>query len=181
MSGAREIRVELERGDTRRYRSLLHRPDGLVVAFEGGSYNKIGGGRDLPHDLAHLIVEDELDLRLGVWGVLAAGGMFRHAEVVEGRRAPHATRRGREVISAAGDRIMQAEVLVRAVCDAVAEASTDARAVRRAAGERWASDALTDAALERCSARLHAGSAAWGALAPGERLREAWRRPLARL
>ena len=175
------VLVELERGETRRYRSLLHRPDGLVVAFEGGSYNRIGGGRDLPHDLAHLIVEDELDLRLGVWGVLAAGGMFAHATVVEGRRAPHATRRGREVIAAAGDRIMQAEVLVRAVCDAVAEGAADASAVRRGVGERWDSDALTDAALERAAARLRAGSEAWAALKPGGRLRETWRRPVARL
>ena len=31
----------------------------------------------LPHDLAHLVVENELALREGVWGVLVAGGMLR--------------------------------------------------------------------------------------------------------
>ncbi len=73
------------RGETRRYRSRLQRPAG-----------------ELPHDLAHLVVEDELGLRSGVWGVIVAGGMSGHAVVVAGRRKPQATRRGREIIARAG-------------------------------------------------------------------------------
>lgn len=171
------VAVEFERREGRRYRSLLHRADGVVVAFEGGAFNTIGGAPgELPHDLAHLIVEDELGLRSGVWGVLAAGGLFSHATVVAGRQAPHAARRGRQVVDAAGDRIMQAEMLTRAVCDAVAGSGpADPAAIRRAIGERWWSEQLTAAALGRAAERLQAGAAAWAALAPGETLVEQWR------
>ncbi|MDW5596942.1 hypothetical protein VSS74_21520, partial [Conexibacter stalactiti] len=140
------MRVEFVKEKGRRYRSRLHRADGVVVEFEGGAWNKVGRRPgELPHDLAHLIVEDELGLREGVWGVLAAGGMFRHATVVAGRRAPKATRHGRDVIDEAGDRIMQAEILTRVVCDACAgalaagaaapAAAAPAAAPRRGPGE----------------------------------------------
>lgn len=160
----------------RRYRSSLRRADGLEVEFAGGSYNRVGGpARELPHDLAHLIVEDELDLRQGVWGVLAAGGMFGHARVVSGRRAPHAARHGRAVIAEAGDRIMQAEILTRAVCDGVlAGPAIDPAALRRDVGERWWSDTVTPPALARARERLLDGAVRWAALAPEEPLRETW-------
>jgi hypothetical protein len=67
--------VEFIKTATTRYRSVLHCPEGIVVEFDGGSYNKIGGRPEaVPHDLAHLVVEDELELTAGVWGVLVAGG-----------------------------------------------------------------------------------------------------------
>ena len=84
--------IEFLKDDGRRYRALLHRPDGVDVAFDGGAYNRVGGPvGEVPHDIAHLIVEDELRLRSGVWGVLVAGGMFGHATVVAG--AARRTRR----------------------------------------------------------------------------------------
>ncbi len=172
--------IEVRKGSTRRYQSLLRRPDGIDVVFDGGSYNKIGPAGEVPHDLAHLIVEDELGLRLGVWGVLVAGGMFRHARVVAGRRSPHATRRGREVIARAGDQIMQAEILTRAVCDLIAiAAKPDVTQVRRAVGERWWTDAVTVEALDRAGRRLHDAADAWSRLAPGDAIRTAWRWPVA--
>lgn len=169
--------VEFFRGERRFYRSLLHRSDGLQVEFQGGAYNTVGGpAPEVPHDLAHLIVEEELGLRRGVWGVLAAGGMFRHARVVAGRRAPHARRRGRAVVEEAGEEIMQAEILTRLVCDVAAgERAPDPHALRREVGERWWSDAVTPAALDRARTRLRAAAAAWAALGPGEPLQVAWR------
>ncbi len=161
--------------ERRRYRSLLRRADGVEVAFDGGAYNKLGGGAELPHDLAHLIVERELGLDRGVWGVLAAGGLFRHATVVSGRQAPHAARRGRELVEAAHVAIMQAELLTRVVCDAsVAGPTFDPAAATGELGERRWRELLTPAAVERCDALLAAGASAWAALAPGERLVERW-------
>ncbi len=163
----------------RRYRSLLRRADGVEVAFEGGAYNRVGGGAQLPHDLAHLIVERELGLGQGVWGVLAAGGLFRHATVVAGRQAPHAARRGRELVEAAGDAIMQAELLTRVVCDACAAGRPfDAAALRRVNGEGWWSELVTRDVVERCDTLLADAARAWAALAPGARLIERW--PVAR-
>lgn len=176
MGGAR---IELLRGESRRYRSRLQRPDGVVVELDGGAYNRVGGvPGELPHDLAHLVVEDELALRSGVWGVLVAGGMFGHATVVSGRRRPQATRRGREIVARAGDEIMRAEILTRAVCDlCAAGASADPAAVRRAVGERWWTDAVTPAALGRACDRLREGAAQWARLAPGEAIGAVWRLP----
>lgn len=171
--------VEFEKGAGRRYRSLLHRADGVVVAFDGGAFNKVGGSAgELPHDLAHLVVEEELGLRAGVWGVLAAGGLFSHATVVSGRQKPHAARRGRAVVDAAGDEVMQAEILTRAVCDAAAGTGpAEPQAIRRAIGERWWSDTVTRPALDRAAARLRTAGAEWSTLPPGGRLTTAWRLP----
>jgi hypothetical protein len=152
------------------------RGDGVEVELEGGSYDRVGGpAGEVPHDLAHLIVEDEFGLTDGVWGVLAAGGMFGGARVVAGRRPPHATRRGRETVVASRERVMQAEVLTRAVCDACAgDLPADPVAIRRALGKRWWSEAVTAAALERCRGRLHEAGARWAALEPGEALEVTW-------
>lgn len=110
-----------------------------------------------------------------MWGVLAAGGMFGHARVVSGRRAPHAARRGREVVTDAREEVMQAEMLTRAVCDVCAGAlDADPRAIRRALGRRWWSDAVTAAALERCRERLQGAGERWAALRPGEALEAVW-------
>jgi hypothetical protein len=154
----------------------MRRADGLEVELEGGSYNRVGGSAgEVPHDVAHLIVEDEFGLTDGVWGVLAAGGMFGHARVVAGRRAPHATRRGREAVAEARDEVMRAELLTRAVCDLCAGASdAEPRTIRRALGKRWFSDAVTEAAVERCRERLQEAGARWAALAPGEALEMTW-------
>jgi hypothetical protein len=169
------VRIEFLKGRSRRYESLLHRPDGVDVAFEGGSYNKVGPRSEVPHDLAHLIVEGELRLQHGVWGVLVRGGLFGHARVVAGRQAPHAARRGREVIAQAGDRIMQAEILTRAVCDACAgELPADPPAIERAVGSRWWSESVTSTALDRASARLRAAAKRWAQLAPESPLEEGW-------
>ena len=153
----------MHKGPTRRYRSILHRADGVEVELDGGAYNRLGA-RELPHDIAHLIVEDELGLDRGVWGVLAAGGLFRGASVRAGRQKPHAARRGREVVAAATEQLNQAEMLVRVVCDAAGAGRVD---LRTRTGERWWSETLTEAAVARAIERLGRAADDWAALAPG--------------
>jgi len=172
--------IDFINGVTNRYRSVLHRLDGVDVELDGGSYNKVGGrpGR-IPHDIAHLIVEAELALTTGVWGVLGAGGLFPQSTVIGGRQAPHAAERARAIVGAAGDRITQAEILTRVVCDVsrgVLPRASDA--LRRAVGERWWTDDLTADALERSRTRLAAAAATWAALAPGEAFTQVWALPL---
>jgi hypothetical protein len=138
-STRKRMKIEFFKPERRRYRSVLHRRDGLVIELDGGGYNKVGGeARELPHDLAHFVVEDGLGLEAGLWGVLAAGGLFGHAKVIAGRRPPHATKRAQAVVDAAGDRLSQAEMLTRFVCDlALHGADRDVRRLKTAAGERW--------------------------------------------
>ena len=173
------VKVEFHKGEQRRYRALLHRPDGCDVAFDGGAYNRVGGpAGDLPHDIAHLIVEEELGLRSGVWGVLVAGGMFRHAVVVGGRRAPHAGRRGREIIAPAGVIPMKAQIHKSAVCDlAASDADLEPLALRSAVGERWWSDSVTRLSLDRARGRLRDAAEQWAELFPSEVLAAIWRLP----
>jgi len=168
------LAVEVHKGPTRRYRSVLHRADGVEVELDGGAYNRLGT-RELPHDIAHLIVEDELGLDRGVWGVLAAGGLFRGASVRAGRQKPHAARRGREVVDASVEQLNQAEMLTRAVCDLAGAGTADLRALRARTGERWWSETASEAALARAFGRLDAAAGAWARLEPGGMLRFAWR------
>jgi hypothetical protein len=99
------MRIELHKEHGTRYRSTLHRADGVVVALEGGSWNRIGGpvGR-VPHDLAHLVIEQQLGLPRGLWGVLAAGGLVQNAAFVR-RRPPHGHLRAKRVTDAAAEEL----------------------------------------------------------------------------
>lgn len=163
-----------------RYRTVLHRRDGVVIELDGGGYNQVDTG-SLPHDLAHFVVEDALGLEAGLWGVIAAGGMFGHTKVIAGRRPPHSAKRAQAVVDGAGDRLGQAEVLTRAVCDlALAGADSDLNRLRAAAGQRYWSSAISADDVTTACRRLRETSAAWRDLPPGEALRLHWRLPLSR-
>jgi hypothetical protein len=108
-----------------------------------------------------------------VWGVLAAGGLFRGASVRAGRQKPHAARRGREIVAAATEQLNQAEMLVRVVCDAAGAGTVH---LRTRTGERWWSETLTEAAVARAIDRLGAAAEDWARLEPGGVLRFSWGR-----
>jgi hypothetical protein len=176
------VKIEFFKPERRRYRSVMHRRDGLVIELDGGGYNKVGGpARELPHDLAHFVVEDALGLEAGLWGVLAAGGMFGHAKVIAGRRKPHAAKRAQAVVDAAGDRLSQAEMLTRFVCDLALEgADRDVRRLKASAGERWWRDASAEQLQQACRS-LRETSVLWRDLRPDEALTVVWRLPPMRL
>ncbi len=170
------LKIQLVKGETRRYRSLFHRADGVTIELEGGSYNKVGGPhREVPHDLAHLVVEDELDLAMGVWGVLAKGGLFRLATVVGGRQRPHAAARAEAITKGATESLNQAEMLVGAACALAAADRLDAPALRADVGARWRTPTIAAAPLERIFDRLREGSRSWAELHPGEGLDLSWK------
>jgi hypothetical protein len=68
----------------------------------------MASGRDLPHDLAQFVVERELGLKHGFWGVLARGGSFKS---VPGRRQSEP---GRQITRAHRAELEEAEALVNA-------------------------------------------------------------------
>ena len=168
--------VVFVKGPTRRYRSVLHRPDGVQVLLDGGAYNRVGGpAAEVPHDIAHLVVEDELRLDRGVWGVLAAGGLFRGASILAGRQGPHAARRANEIRRAADEQLTQAEMLVRGVCDlAAADAGADLRLLRAGTGERWWADTIAAAPVERAIGRLRGAGETWARMHAEDRLELEW-------
>jgi hypothetical protein len=157
---------------------VLHRADGVSVRLEGGSYNRISGevGR-VPHDIAHLIVEDAFGLGGGLWGTLAAGGIVQNATLEGGRKPPHAARRARAITDRAGETLRQAEILVRAVADASLEGGTrDLHAFRARVGARWWSPSITPDALDRACVKLRDAARSWDALAVGSVLALTWSR-----
>ena len=172
------IPIDFHKGPRGRYHSVLHRVDGVSVRLEGGSHNRVSGevGR-VPHDLAHLVVEDELGLGGGLWGTLAAGGIVQNARVVSGRKPSHAERRARAITDRAGESLRQAEILVRAVADASLVGETrDLPAFRARVGARWWSPSITPDALDRACTELPAAAERWAALEDGSVLRLAWPR-----
>jgi hypothetical protein len=111
----------------------------------------MASGRDLPHDLAHFVVEEAVGLECGFWGLLAKGASFAS---VAARRP---TRPGRELIRAHRAELAHAEDVVNAHLKA------------------WRSGSRTPVApaLDRMLAR-------WRALKMGEGLDVVWRSRLAR-
>jgi hypothetical protein len=168
--------IEVHKGTGQRYRSTVRRPDGVIVGLEGGSYNRVGGpvGR-VPHDIAHLIVEDHLRLDRGLWGVLAAGGLVQNATFVSGRLPPHARRRAAAISAAAGEDLRQAEVLVRMSADvAVRGRPGDLDALKTAIGARWWTPHATAASLTAIVDGLRAAAQRWDDLSAGDAFALQW-------
>jgi hypothetical protein len=161
------------------YHSVLLRQDGVSVALRGGSFNRIGGapGR-VPHDIAHLVVEEAFGLASGLWGVLASGGLVQNAEFAGGRLPPHARERARAISAAAGESLRQAEVLVRAVADAMLEGSAgDHDGLRRRIGDRWWSPSVTPGTVAAACTGLLEAAGRWDAVPAGGTLVMSWSAP----
>ncbi|WP_022929424.1 hypothetical protein [Patulibacter americanus] len=180
MGRASVTRIDVLKGTGTRYRSVLHRADGVVVELDGGGYNVVGGpARRVPHDIAHLVVERRLGLDAGLWGVLAGGGIVQNASFV-GRLPPHALRRAKAQTDPQGETLRQAEVLVRAVADrCLAHGPSpvtpgELAALRRAVGDRWWASGTTASALASACLELRDASVRWEALPAGESLALEW-------
>jgi hypothetical protein len=155
-----------------RYHSTFTRPDGATLKLQGGSYNKLGGGVRVPHDIAHLIVEQTLELRGGLWGTIAAGGLVMNLEYVGGKKPPHAEKRSWAITEKAGETLRQAEVVVRAVADAAA--GTVHGTLAGHMGERWAVP-VAPTTLELMAAQLRNSAARWNQVPEGGTLELTWR------
>ena len=170
------LKIDYYKGATRRYRSVLHRADGVDIELDSSSCNKIGGAAgEVPHDIAHLVVEEELGLERGVWGVLAAGGLFRGASVVAGRQRPR--RRAARPRDPAG--VGRAAQPGRGAHPGGLRplADRDRPTRPRCApplGPRWWWDTATEDALARAFERLGEAGERWARLRAGEALRCAW-------
>ena len=67
------VRLTFRRmADRRPVETLVERDDGVAFAMRGA-----GGGRDLPHDLVHAVVEQQLGVGDGIWGCVADGVVWR--------------------------------------------------------------------------------------------------------
>lgn len=169
------MRITFTRTGARGYATLAVRDDG--VAIKVPSFDR---PTSLPHDIAHFVVERELELRQGFWGCVADGAMFPGMEIVSGHRSPRAGERSRSVIRAAGQHGTEAEVLVGTLLR-IAEQRLDASwpVTRKVLRDMWAParparGPLAEEDVRRVCEALREAERQWRALGVGESLHVSW-------
>lgn len=166
------MQIVFVRERVRESTATIHRPDGIVVELP--SYSR---KHRVPHDLAHAVAERRLGLARGIYGTIAAGGMFANMRVVAGRPRHDAAQRSERILRANAGELGLTEILGGALHHAV-ESGRLPTAYRRVR-EAWESvnpgpcpydrDQLEDAASE-----LDLLTQAWGQLGFGQGLTFAW-------
>src|SRR3954466_7071010 len=141
--------------DRRPVETLVERDDGVTFAMRGA-----GGGGQLPHDLVHAVVEEQLGVPDGIWGCVADGVIWRSMTRLSGCPPPHATERSDRLKRERATSIRRAE----AVADLVGRLASDAEVLPgELAGSGVPRNALTAAVAE-----LRKVQRLWTALAVGD-------------
>ena len=141
--------------DRRPVETRVERDDGVVFTMRGA-----GGGADLPHDLVHAVVEQQLGVGDGIWGCVADGVVWRSMTHLSGRQPPHAADRSQRLKRERATSIQRAEALA----DLVTRLASGGEVLR---GEvpviGVPPEALAAAAAELRNLRRH-----WAGLAAGD-------------
>jgi hypothetical protein len=170
-----EMEIAFHRIDERQSHAVARRDDGVNVRVPG-----YGRALPLPHDLAHYIVERELELRQGFWGSVADGALFPGMVVLAGRQKPRAADRSCALIKANGPYVLRAEVLVATLLEIVAEGlHPNPRAALRRLLEAQSAVSLgpypmDEGAIQRICAALRMMTGAWQQVEPGGRMVVDW-------
>jgi hypothetical protein len=161
------MRVTFTKDSGRRYLVAIEREHGPPLEPRHAP----GYDEHMPHDLAHYIVEEQLGIRLGVFGQLAAGGAGLFAPAPADRRGGD-RRAGRRFAVAGRDDMRRSEAAVgRCVAEWRRRTGLDS------GGPIADVDiGLTPSDVERVVRRLAEVSGAWRALAPGASLTHHWPR-----
>lgn len=169
------MEITFTKAAPRKYEVLLRRDDGVVLAVP--SFDRPAR---LPHDIAHFIVESELGLQRGFWGLLAAGVIFPNMSVASGRVRPHAAERSRSLLKEAGQQPIEAEVLV-SVLLGIAEEGVDedwpevsARLNNAWRPRRSQRGPVSQDEVRRVCRRLREVAEQWEALRVGEGMTVRW-------
>jgi hypothetical protein len=163
------VDVTIERSDGEKHRAIAARSDGTAVILWMHDY-----GDALPHDLVHWVVESELELEWGFWGLVAAGAQL---EVVQrsGARAPRLIQPVEDPLVAEHERdLLIAEALVAGF-----SSFDDGRPLMDRLREHLAGlDALSALppaeSIDAISRHLSELGTVWRSLKPGGRLRLQW-------
>lgn len=136
----------------------------------------------LPHDIAHYIVERELELKHGFWGCVAAGAIFPGMQVLSGRPAVRAAERSKAVIREMETTQWgtEAEVLV-SVLEKIMRAGLEDNypAARALLNEVWkpskpSRELPTAEEIKRICLALRQIEQQWQALAIGQSITVSW-------
>ena len=164
--------------------AVIERDDGVVYRMDGFTVM----GRELPHDVRHLIVERELRVRDGIFGAIASGTVWTSMHHVRGRRPPRSADRSDRLKRALRDRIMRAELLANLVEEVAALDGPSHEEIRRLARAKLnvvpvvepgadPADAIAmppPEALAAAARALQVEAARWARLRVGEELVYEW-------
>lgn len=96
--------VKVESGP---HRAVVARPGAEAVQFAVYDY-----GPMLPHDLVHYVVEDELGLEFGFWGIVAVGAKLQSVQAYGARDPRRIPPQDDPIVAARVDDLLAAEGLV---------------------------------------------------------------------
>ena len=152
------MEVRFTKTAQRRYRVSVEGPD--VVS----SYMDPAPGYDarLPHDMAHFIVENELGIKGGVFGQIAAGGAF--IIPTDNTRRRKIARRRERIAKVNHKDALLSEQMVFVTCSLWQNKTAEAPSI---AGFRAAD-------IERVCREFDAASAVWSRLGVGESMTLVW-------
>lgn len=170
------MQLTVIRLDERRYETVIRRRDGVRFRVKG-----VGHMYDIPHDMAHLAVEQPLRLHRGFWGSVADGAVFTTMTYLDGRRKPGAAQRSRQVLKANHGHISEAEILVSIFNTALEEGlGPDSPVLRaRLRDEQWTAPGhaprdFTDAEIAAVCAAWRRMLELWTRLPVGGKLEFTW-------
>jgi len=148
------VEISIVKSEGGPHRAVVSRPGREVAQFAVYDY-----GPTLPHDLVHYVVEDELRIEFGFWGLLAAGAKLQSVQAY-GARDPR--------------RIPKDEdPLVRAHVEQLLNAERFAAAFSGLPGAAVDRD-LDAATAERIRSRIDELNRRWQATPAGDVFRLAW-------
>ena len=152
------MKVTFTRTAARRYRVSVEGP-GIV-----SSWMEPAPGYDdrLPHDMAHFVVENEIGIKGGVFGQLAAGRTFNRTE--EPRKGK-VVRRGERIAAANRDDASLSERVVWLACSIWNNKLSEVTPMKGISAED----------IRRVCREFDAVSAIWSKLAIGESMTLVWR------
>jgi hypothetical protein len=117
--------------------ATVHRGDGVILQLPG--YDR---KYRVPHDLAHFATERALGMSAGVFGAIAAGGVFSNMRLISGKPRHDAAQRSRQLLDEHKRMLTTAELLAGVVHRAVE--SDEAERAPALVREAWVSFDGTD-------------------------------------
>lgn len=163
------MEVRFERTGQRRYAVAVHRDlHGDLRMDPAPGYSDL-----IPHDLVHLVVEEELGLRDGIFGQLAAGGNAGTFVPTEELRTKAWARQVERRNRSTGRDMARSEELAARVYPRWLRNSGHLPGSHYVQQDPPPTD-LTDAELARAFRRLDELAAQWRAVAVGESLSVQW-------
>ncbi|MBR0718931.1 hypothetical protein [Bradyrhizobium liaoningense] len=155
-----------------RYVTHIRRDDGVAYVVRG-----VGHTFEMPHDLAHLVIERALGLTTGFWGSVSDGAVFPTMTYEGGRRKPKAAQRSKDVLKANARRLVEAEVLVSVFSDTIVQGHAETSPILRYRPHERLPARERDIWPGHVSEIYAAYASAlrdWSALRPGEAMRLDW-------